>query len=162
MLVIQKYGTRRTDAFLERLTTTIIFQRTFVTSLLRWGLISVSLYFSLGNLTDIIFTVNIRIVCVGICNCVAWCDSYLKNINFYFYSIFVSFKVHLYKITISLLGRIYTLPQFVGPCLLWPNGRPSQLLLRSCSLLTSCATKGSVAEGEHDANSKTTTNISLP
>jgi len=31
--------------------------------------------------------------------------------NFYFYSIFVSFKVHL-KITISLLGRIYTSPNF--------------------------------------------------
>jgi len=70
VLVIQKYGTRRTEAVLERFTTTIIFQRTFVTSLLRWGLISISLYFSLGNLSGIIFTVNIRIVCVGICNCV--------------------------------------------------------------------------------------------
>jgi len=50
-------GTRCTEAVLERLTTTIIFQRTFITSLLRWGLISVSLYFSLGNSTDIIFTV---------------------------------------------------------------------------------------------------------
>jgi len=28
-----------------------------------------------------------------------------------------------------------TLPIF-GPCLMWPNGRPSQLLLSSCSLIT--------------------------
>jgi len=25
-------------------------------------------------------------------------------------------------------------PQIFGPCLLWPSGRPSQLLLRSCSV----------------------------
>ena len=26
-------------------------------------------------------------------------------------------------------------PPIVGPCLLWPNGHPSQLLLSSCSIL---------------------------
>jgi len=27
-----------------------------------------------------------------------------------------------------------TVPQLFGPCVLWPNGRPSQLLLSTCTL----------------------------
>jgi len=29
-------------------------------------------------------------------------------------------------------------PQHFGPCLLWPNGRPSQQLLSSCSVFRHC------------------------
>ena len=29
-------------------------------------------------------------------------------------------------------------PALFGPCLLWPNGRPSQLLLSTCKLFAHC------------------------